>query len=187
MDGEATSIAEVLFGLYAEDRKATQEYFLQGARAVGFLANQLQKYIGLPDYFEASDGEREPWVKIYSWDSTNDTVHAVDSILDLDKTNELGELGAAIGVTLAHSINSFPKTRYYIILTVLPKSDGSVSVFLGKNRESKFDLPEGSEDCVPFCEEFVRTLREVLTRSIYAPESWSKPGNGPIGFTAEIS
>ncbi|KUY54328.1 hypothetical protein [Burkholderia sp. RF2-non_BP3] len=179
MSSEKT-IAEGLFELYAARQSEFREYF-QGAQIfLAHLKEALRETIGLPEYYEQG-GQRYPWARMYKWDSETGRVEHVESQFDVDTMNEKGELEAAIGITLAHALNSSPKSNFYVAVRIRPtRTEFHVSI--GPDRETSLTFARNATDFPQFYDAFLRLLEDTLRRSPYdmSAESFTaKPG---IGF-----
>ncbi|KVR93940.1 hypothetical protein [Burkholderia vietnamiensis] len=179
MNSEKT-IAEGLFELYATHQSERRDYYHSAQLFLVHLKEALRKAIGLPEHFE-HNGKMYPWARLYKWDSATGDIYEVDSGYDVDTMNGHGELEGAIGIVLAHALNSFPKSTFYVVVRVrLTRTEFHVSI--GPDRETSLTFARNATDFPQFYDAFLRLLEDTLKRSPYdiSAESFvAKPG---IGF-----
>jgi len=180
MSSEKT-IASGLFELYAAQQSELRDYFHSAQVFLTHLKNALREALGFPEAFQDMQGRAQPWAKLYTWDSDSGDVQAVDTGFDVDTMNEQGELEAAIGITLAHSENSFPKSVYYVAVRIKPTRD-AFHVAIGPDRDKSFTFARDASDFPAFYDAFVEILEATLKRSPFDQGSGVFAPQRGIGF-----
>lgn len=174
---ESSPLYEDLFAVYADNRKAFFDYYMEGRRTASAFSEGLRQYLGLPKTFDNGDGEKRPWVELYSRNENNEVEPRIWA--DLDSWDETGSLRFGVGVALSHELNSFPKTYFWAAYSLSPVGEKFILKEDGWGDKIAFDV-HGDHGFDALFESFVQTVRDTL--SVSPADAFRASRNPTIGF-----
>ncbi|WBX91579.1 hypothetical protein [Achromobacter mucicolens] len=170
----STPLYAELFELYARHRAAHLDYYMSGRRAANCVRFALFQALGLPDENFKTGSATQPWAQLYDISAEGKTTAVAWS--DLSNWDDEGRLHFAVGIALSHTLDSFPKSYFWLSYALKVQGEKVlVSENAGDRKEFEFSTEDGKRALVA---SFFSTLRQYLEQQ---PEDAFKPKRG-IGF-----